>query len=119
MARGIVITYPKCPLATTVSIFGSATAITGLYMIVEDLTASLICIGIGAALLWWASVLANRKRFKLWVKNLQQKGVLFGLPASAELCAQVYQANPGKKTLRLIAKYNPLAAQQIAATVKK
>lgn len=113
MARGVVVTYPNCPLASTVSVFGTVFAISGLYMLGSDLVSGIVMIAIGAACLLFAPVLAKRKRFKLWIKDLQSKGVLDKLSTSRDLCFQMYQANPMKKTVKVIAKYNPAVAEEI------
>lgn len=115
MARGTLITYPNCPLASTVSVFGSILAISGLYMLFSELVAGIVCIVIGVAFLLWAPLLAKRKRFKLWIKDLKSKGVLDALPASRDLCLKMYQANPTKKTIKVIAKYNPVVADELSA----
>ena len=119
MARGVVITYPKCPLASTVSVFGSVFAISGLYMLFSELVAGIVTILIGVAFLLWAPLLAKRKRFKLWIKDLKSKGVLDALSTSRELCLHMYQANPIKKTIKIIAKYNPAVAEELSSSLNK
>ena len=90
MARGVVFVYPKCPLASTVSVLGTILAISGLYMLFSELVAGIVCIVIGVAFLLLAPVLAKRKRFKLWIKDLKSKGVLEALSVSRDLCLHMY-----------------------------
>ena len=119
MTRGIVIVYPKCPLASVVSVFGSALALGGVYMLFYELVAGIVCIAIGVGLMFFAPVLAKRKRFKLWIKELKSKGVLEALASSKELCFQMYKAYPHKKTIKVIGKYNPTVASNLLSKLKK
>ena len=119
MARGVVITYPKCPLASTVSVLGTIFAITGLYMLFTYLIVGIVFIAVGVTFLLWAPLLAKRKLFKMWIKDLKSKGVLEALSTSKDLCLHMYKANPTKKTIKVIAKYNPAVADEISATLSK
>lgn len=119
MARFAVTIYKKSFLASLVSIVGSIMSILGICLLFEDLTAGIICLAIGIAFLLWAPVIAQRKLFKLWIKDLKQKGVIESLPTSRDLCLQIYQANPQKRTIKFIEKYNPIVALEISTSLKK
>ncbi len=120
MARFTIITYPKCPLASIISVLGSFLAVFGLYnTLSSELVIGIVCIVIGIAFLLLAPLLAKRKRFDLWIKDLESKGILDALPTSRALCIQMYQANPIKKTLKIIEKYNPAVADELLSTLNK
>lgn len=108
--------YKNSILATIVSIMGTAFALGGVYMIIEGDTEAIPLVIIGVALMFGASAISKNKVFKTWVKGLKEKGILEQLPTNDALCRQVYQANPGKKTLALLEKYNPRMADELRST---
>ena len=119
MARVPITIYKKCFLATLVSIIGSIMLLIGICMLFEEPVGGIICGVIGVAFLLWAPRIAESKRFKLWIKDLEKQGVIAQLPSSKELCMQMYQAYPNKKTIGFIAKYNPSVAEELASQLKK
>ena len=119
MARVPITIYKKSFLASLVSIVGSIMMILGICLLFEELVAGIICAVIGVAFLLWAPIISERKLFKLWIKDLKNKGVIEQLSSSNELCMQMYQANPHKRTIKFIAKYNTAAAETISASLRK
>ena len=119
MARVPVRIYKHSVLASVISVFGSIMAMSGVCLIFSVPVGGIVCAVIGIAMLVLASSLADKKRFKMWVKDLEQKGILARLPASRDLCVRVYQANPQMRTVQMIAKYNPAVAQEILSALKK
>ena len=118
MAR--ITIYKKSAGATLASIGGYILAVVGIAGIFEgEALIGIFCIACGIGLAIWASSIAEKKAFKLWIKDLEAKGVISQLPHSPQLCLQMYQANPNKQTLDFIAKYNPSAAAAISASLNK
>ena len=111
--------YKKSALATVASIFGSIMSFTGIALAFEELAAGIICLLIGIGLMLLASVINKRKIFKLWVKDLTQKGIVQMMPTSAEICHQIYAANQSKMTIDFIAKYNPVVAAELRSKAAK
>lgn len=111
--------YPKSPLATIVSLSGSVMLVLGIGLIFAEGVVGVVFAAIGVGLLIWASSISDAKLFKLWIKDLKSKGVIDQLSSSRELCLQMYQANPSKRTINFIAKYNPVVAEELTAALKK
>ena len=119
MARVRIKFYKNSFLASLISIFGSMMIALGICLLFEDLTAGIIFVVSGAVFSLWASAISERKRFKLWIKDLKKKGAIEQLSSSRELCWQMYQANPNKRTIKFIAKHNPVVAEEILSSLKK
>ena len=119
MARMPITIYKKSPLATIISLLGSAMLMIGIVMLFEEPGGAVICLLIAVGLMLWASAINKDKLFKLWIKELKAKGVIDQLATSKELCVQMYNANPNKKTIQFIAKHNPVVAEELSAKLKK
>ena len=119
MARLPITIYRHSFLATVVSLIGSVLMLSGLYLLFVQALAGVACILIGIVYSFIASAISKRKQFRLWIKSLKQQGIIALLPTSRELCLQVYQANPQKRTINFIAKYNPAVAQELTIWVKQ
>ena len=119
MARVPIKIYKHSVLASVISIFGSIMAMTGVCLIFTEPVGGIVCTVIGIVMFALASSLADKKRFKMWAKDLEQKGILAQLSASRDLCVRVYQANPQMRTIQMIEKYNPAVAQEIRSVLKK
>lgn len=117
MARVPITIYKKSFLASFVSIVGSIMMVLGICLLFEELVAGIICTVIGIGFLLWAPIISERKLFKLWIKDLKTKGVIDMLPSSRDLCLQMYQANPKKRTIKFIAKYNPSIAVELSSAL--
>ena len=112
--------YKNSILATIISMMGTAFAFGGVYMIIDGETSgAALLIIFGVALMFGAAAISKNKVFKVWVKSLKSKGILEQLSTNDALCRQVYQANPIKRTVRLIEKYNPRMADELRATSVK
>ncbi len=119
MAMVPVTIYKKSFLASLVSIVGSIMLLLGIGLLFEETVAGIICAVIGVAFMLWAPIISERKLFKLWIKDLKNKGVIDQLSSSNELCMQMYKANPNKRTIKFIAKYNIAAAETISSALEK
>lgn len=87
--------------------------IVGICLLFEEPVAGIICALIGVAFSILAPIVSERKIFKLWIKELKKSGVIGMLPSSRELCLKLYQANPQKRTIKFLAKYNPSVSQEL------
>lgn len=101
---------------------GGLAGVGGIWGLLGNALGAIVIIAIGIGLKFLAEKIAERaserKAFKLWTKSLKEKGVLDSLPQSVELCRLIYRANPVRRTIRFIAKYNPLAAAEISESRK-
>ena len=113
MARIPIITYKNSVLASVLSIFGTAMIFGGIVGITSDISITLTLVPVGGAVMYWAHQIAEKKQFKLWIKGLEEKGIIQQLSENAGLCFALYQANPHKRTIAFIAKHNPNAAEEI------
>ena len=111
--------YKKCFFASVVSLLGTVFIALGIGLLFEEVGAAIVCAIVGVLLMVWASSLAKKRQFKLWIKDLEAKGVVAMLPQSRELCLQMYKANPSERTIRFIAQHNPSVAEELAAQNKK
>lgn len=112
--------YKSSVLATIISFFGSVWCLVGVCLAVsEDVVAGIILAVVGLACLFWADAINERASFKKWIKKLKNEGVEEQLSTSNEMCMVVYNANPCKRTIEYIRKYNPTVAEQISNEIEK
>ena len=95
MARLPITIYKKSVLATLVSfctVFFYVFALVSLFVLI-------ICILGGIAFTAWGGHINDKKIFKLWIKDLEKKGVREIVSSSKEQAIALYNANPGKLTI--------------------
>lgn len=120
MARLPITIYKKSVLATLVSfctVFFYAFALVSLFA--KQWIVLIICIIGGIAFTAWAEHINDKKIFKLWIKDLEKKGVREIVASSTEQAIALYNANPGKMTLNYIKNVNPQAARLIALRLEE
>lgn len=112
--------YRNSILANIISLFGSAWSLAGVCVAIsEDVVAGIILAVVGVSCLFWANLINERAVFKKWIKKLKKEGVVEQLSTSDEMCIAVYNANPCKKTIKYIRKYNPTVAERLLNEIKK
>lgn len=114
MARIPITIYKKSALATLVSfctVFFYAFALVSLFSM--QWVALIICILCGIGTTAWAEHINSKKIFKLWIRDLEQKGLRDVVISSTEQAIALYNANPSKMTLKYIEKLNPQASSYI------
>lgn len=74
---------------------------------------ALFLIGIGVGIL--ASSISERKRFKTWKKQIEDKGLIPAIQTDVQTALAVYNTFPGKNALEYIRTLNPAAADIISA----
>ena len=112
--------YKGSIFATLISIFGSVFCLTGVAVAVnEDIVTGIILIVVGVVCLFLAGRIHERAIFRKWIEKLKKAGVLEQLPTSVEACIAVYKANPCKRTIKFISKYNPAIAEKLLSEVNK
>lgn len=114
MARIPITIYKKSLLATLVSfctVFFYAFALVSLLSM--QWVPLVICILCGIGTTAWAESINDKKIFKLWIKDLEQKGLRDIVASSTEQAIALYNANPSKLTLKYIEKINPYAGSII------
>ena len=106
--------YKNSFLASLVSILGS---ISGLICVCAflggEIIAGIIALIISVLLFFAAEYLSQMKCFKLWIKQLEAKGMLSQVANNMDAAVAMYNANPTKMTLSYIKKLNPDAATTI------
>lgn len=115
MARMSVVTYKNSGGATFVSVVGAILFLSGIYTLAAKIyVAGAVMIVLGGLFsVLWAPHIAKNKNFKLWIKHLESQGVPAQMAASAQVCYDVYRANPCPKTIAYIMRYNPDAGQAL------
>lgn len=118
MARLPITIYKKSALATLVSfctVFFYAFALVALFSM--QWVVLIICILGGIGTTAWAESINDKKIFKLWIKDLEQKGLRDIVVSSTEQAIALYNANPSKLTLKYIEKNNPYAGSIITLRI--
>ena len=112
--------YTNSVLASIISLLGYGLVIVGIALLVSgEVTGGIVMLIIGILLAVWAAGISEKKQFKQWRKDLQAKGLEPRIASDIRFAIQVYNAKPGKITLKYIKKLNPDAAQVIADHLKK
>lgn len=77
----------------------------------------IVCVlcGIGTTAL--TDHINDRNIFKLWIRDLEKKGIRDVVASSTEQAIALYNANPTKQTLSYIEKLNPQASSFIVLTL--
>lgn len=118
MARLPITIYKKSALATLVSfctVFFYAFALVALFSM--QWVVLIICILGGIGTTAWAESINDKKIFKLWIKDLEAKGIRDIVVSSTEQAIALYNANPSKLTLKYIEKNNPYAGSIITLRI--
>lgn len=110
--------YTNSVLANIVNILGYLFVFTGVAGLFEGvILGGILMIGVGLALMFWASNISENKKFTNWKKSVQAKGLEPKIRSSNQVAVQVYNAYPCDKTLKYIQTLNPAAAQMIASQI--
>lgn len=114
MARITVTIYKKSPLATVISVCCPIMVLTAISLAFEKMwLPAIIFLVIGIWFLFLAPAVNERKLFKLWVKNIQAKGLEAHIAQSLDAAITVYNTYPNKKTIDYIRSLNPQFAYYI------
>lgn len=103
------------------SLFGTVWCLCGVCLAIsgEDIVAGIILTVVGVACFFLANLINERAVFRKWIKHLKKQGITERLANSEEICIEVYNANPCKKTIKYIRKYNPAVADKLLTENKK
>ncbi len=117
----MVIFYKNSVLASIVSILGclaiTIAVVVGLETGIDADGISLIVVGVALAVA--GKVISKNKQFKTWWKQVTDAKLDEAMKTDANLAVKVYNKNPKKRTLKMIAQLNPAAAQYIEAQKAK
>lgn len=112
--------YKNSILASLCNVFGTIFSISGIIVLIsEDFMEGITLTIWGLLHIWWAASISKKKQFKQFVKFLQQNDIDSQMITSSNLCFEIYNKMPDKRTLKYIASLNPQAASQIQAMITK
>lgn len=112
--------YKSSGLATFVSVVGALVCYAGIMLLfVKEFLAAVICIVIGFAIQMGAEEIARNATFKKWKNEVVSKGYA-QLIAQGDysVAVQLYNQNPGEKTMEFFKTLNPQIAAKIAASIQ-
>lgn len=112
--------YKSSGLATFVSIVGALVCYAGiLCLFAKEFLAAVICVVIGFAIQMGADEIAKNATFKKWKNEVVSKGYA-QLIAQGDysVAVQLYNQNPGEKTIQYFETLNPQIAARIAASIQ-
>lgn len=112
-----MIFYKNSFLASVVSLFGCASAIAGISSFGVEPGGAIIAIIGGVILVIWGKTISDDKAFKVWWKKVVDANLLPQIVASKQVALEIYNKNPQERTLKKIAELNPVAADQIRASI--
>ncbi len=105
--------YKHSILATFLSMFGTGFSLGGIFILFNLEAGGIVILIIGICFMWWAESVNDKKTFTLWRKRLEENHIDQLITTSIADSVQVYNANPGKRTLEYIQGLNPQAAAYI------
>ena len=111
--------YKKSALATFFSILGAACIMMGFGIMFQEVVGGIVCLVLAVCFMVLAPIINKNKIFKLWVKDLTQKGFVQMMPTSNDICYQIYSSNPEKRTIKFIEQYNPAVAADLRSRTAK
>ena len=109
--------YKNSFLASLVSIIGCLIILGGIAMFSDSIGGAIAMIVVGLALAVWGKIISDAKAFKTWWKQVADAGLVPQIAQNTATAIAVYNKNPQKRTLEKIRELNPVAAQQIAASI--
>ena len=112
--------YKSSGLATFVSVVGALVCYAGIMLLfAKEFLAAIICIVIGFAIQMGAEEIARNATFKKWKNEVVSKGYA-QLIAQGDysVAVQLYNQNPGEKTMEFFKTLNPQIAAKIAASIQ-
>ena len=118
----MVIFYKNSFLASVFSIFGSVLVLGGILIVIEEgeIAGGILMAAVGVALILVGKSISNSKSFKKWWKQqITERGLEPHIAASVDIAVQIYNKNPGERTLKKIRQLNPAAADWIQQHQKK
>ena len=101
--------YKSSVLASIISIAGALPVYIGIVgLLGKEYLNGIICIVVGILIQGIASIVAENAAFNKWKKEVVSKGYANRIAMGDYSCAaQLYQQNPGEKTLAYFATLNP------------
>ena len=108
--------YTNSVLASIVSLSSCGLALFGIYGFFDKEIPAGVCvlfIVLGAGGLFWANRISENKKFKKWLKKVQEQGLENNIRSSVPDAVAVYNTCPMPQTLKYIRSLNPSAADQI------
>lgn len=109
----MVLWYRNSFLASVVSIFGCILIMGAIASFGDDPAMAVCFLVIGVALAIWGKIISSNKAFKTWWKQVENANLVPAIARDVNVAVQIYNKNPGKKTLQKIAALNPAAAAHI------
>lgn len=115
----MVFYYRNSILASIISIFGGVSVIISLSEIGTAWPMTII----GLAMCILGKIISNskadNKAFETWWDTMIGTGKVARMKSDQELCVEVYNENPGKRTLKKIREINPEAGEQIERYISR
>lgn len=102
----MVFYYRNSILASIISILGCTCIIVSIPEIAVAWPAAIV--GLGVCVL--GKMISVNKSFKTWWDTVIGTGMAARMRTEREVCVEVYNQNPGKRTLKKIREINPEAA---------
>ena len=112
--------YKSSGLATVVSVVGALVCYAGIMLLfAKEFLAAVICIVIGFAIQMGAEEIARNATFKKWKNEVVSKGYAQLIArGDYSVAVQLYNQNPGEKTMEFFKTLNPQIAAKIAASIQ-
>ena len=112
--------YKSSVLATLVSIIGAVTCYGGILALFEkEFVAGILCIAIGIVIQAAAGNIAENTAFKKWKKEVLSKGYANRIAQGEySLAVQLYNQNPGEKTLKYFDTLNSNVGSRLRSAVQ-
>lgn len=116
----MILYYRNSFLASIVSMFGCGMALYGIMMIKEGEVGGGLCAILAAVpFLLGGKWISNNKTFNKWWKQVKDANLEPEISKSIGIAIEIYNKNPGKRTLEKIRELNPAAAAQIEKSLSK
>lgn len=111
----MVLYYRNSILASIISITGCIFVIMSIAEFSDAWPATFI----GLAMCMLGKGISVNKAFKTWWDTVVGTGKAAQMRTDQELCVEVYNKNPGKRTLKKIREINPVAGEWIEQHISK